>query len=240
MVLGAMFVCVSCTAGGGLDEAAAPDSAGAAPLYSHRDNQVEVGAAGRLVSISDGVDDIRRANGDTPAVPKLASDLTGVRVQAGGGVLSIVFTTRAEIPENSGPGRVLRGRDELLWILDVWRVGPGRRGLYQVRTSLIGTRWSVRLVDEVVGEQEALDIRPVIEGSVLRIELPLKNMPQLSEPFEWSARTEYGFFPVDSGDIPTYDAWGDLVPDAPWLEYGAPGYRVRYPGTVLSGQRSAG
>lgn len=162
--------------------------------------------------VTDPVGDLKDVEGKLAARPQLAVDLREVRLRADGSVLTIRFVGAGPIPADSGPGEYSDGRDRLFWAVDMWRVGQEDR-LYHVEVFLVGRRWEVQLISFVPPDSKVLPVTPVIEREAVTVAVPLKEMPKLNAPFEWTAVSHWMFRASASGNVPLLVAGGDDVPN---------------------------
>jgi hypothetical protein len=133
---------------------------------------------GRAV-IADEVGDLTDTEGEpapAPAEVTAAADLVGVTLDADGTTLVVTFELAGPVP-GAGP-------HSLLWSVDLFE---GEEQRYSITVQQVGARRVAGVLDWESLEQVTPPDPAEIEGTRVRVDVPLELMPDLPAAFTWQA-----------------------------------------------------
>lgn len=134
------------------------------------------------VSQSDDANDVADGNGRRPPTMLAGIDLVGVQLEKNGSEM------RATFKANTAFANSLASGTSAIWQISICGADGNKCNLLGAK--LIGSEWTAFVYDMTTNRNVYVQ-EPTVTGNTLVVSFPLRNLPNLRIPSNWSATAEY-------------------------------------------------
>jgi hypothetical protein len=166
-------------------------------------------------TITDKTGDVADPAGVKPpdsAVLAGRGDLLSVTMKADGTQVALAFKN-ATAPPAALQASSLGGDEYISWYV-ISQLSNGDRQ-YQLKAELVGTKWTLSVLDFSDGKQSEVTGQPTIADDTLSVSFPIETMPHLAQATGWWAGTEWSSGADTFQDFAP-DGGGKSPDEAPW------------------------